>query len=193
MNDPEENRIFPKIIPGRKGHSEEMVRAIYADYWRLKSLAKCAALHGRTRQALHELFKSHGLPRYQRNFHSPVEFEGVFYTPMKGGYLRGTNNMTGRRELLHYAVWRKHHGPVPPTYQVTFSDGDKRNCAIENLRCEPGDVVRRRNSTGQNQFTRPDYVSPRREQRLTVGSRKEKAWRELREGIERELREKKAA
>lgn len=35
--------------------------------------------------------------------------------------------------LLGRHVWEQHHGPIPPKHLVTFKDGDKNNCAIENL------------------------------------------------------------
>lgn len=35
--------------------------------------------------------------------------------------------------LSHHVEWEKHHGAVPPGWIVTFRDGNKSNCAIENL------------------------------------------------------------
>lgn len=34
---------------------------------------------------------------------------------------------------LHRKVWREHHGEIPAGHIITFKDGDKTNCAIENL------------------------------------------------------------
>lgn len=34
---------------------------------------------------------------------------------------------------LHRKTWREHHGEIPAGHIVTFKDGDKTNCAIENL------------------------------------------------------------
>jgi len=36
-------------------------------------------------------------------------------------------------EHLHTLVWEQHNGPVPKGHAVCFHDGNKENCAIENL------------------------------------------------------------
>jgi hypothetical protein len=35
--------------------------------------------------------------------------------------------------LLHRHTWIQHHGPIPDKHIVTLKDGDRSNCAIENL------------------------------------------------------------
>jgi hypothetical protein len=30
-------------------------------------------------------------------------------------------------------LWEQHHGPIPPKHIVTFKDGDRAHCVIENL------------------------------------------------------------
>lgn len=35
--------------------------------------------------------------------------------------------------LLNRHVWAQHRGPIPPSHAVVFRDGDRANCAIENL------------------------------------------------------------
>lgn len=35
--------------------------------------------------------------------------------------------------LLHRHIWSQHHGPIPAKHIVTLKDGDRSNCAIENL------------------------------------------------------------
>jgi len=37
--------------------------------------------------------------------------------------------------LLHVLNWEAAHGPVAPGHCIIFIDGDKANCAIENLAC----------------------------------------------------------
>lgn len=41
----------------------------------------------------------------------------------------------GAREWrqLHRIVWEEAHGPIPPGYMVEFKDGNRENCALENL------------------------------------------------------------
>ena len=53
------------------------------------------------------------------------------------GYKLRKKQMTGglwdRWEQLHRAVWEEHNGPIPEGMIVTFKDGDKLNCSIDNL------------------------------------------------------------
>ncbi len=37
--------------------------------------------------------------------------------------------------LYQRYVWEQHNGPIPPKHLVMFKDGNRRNCAIENLEC----------------------------------------------------------
>lgn len=41
----------------------------------------------------------------------------------------------------HRLIWEAAHGPVPTGHVVVFLDGDKRNLALENLRCVPRGVL----------------------------------------------------
>lgn len=34
---------------------------------------------------------------------------------------------------LHLLTWEEHHGPIPESCRIIFKDGDRMNCAIENL------------------------------------------------------------
>jgi hypothetical protein len=38
-----------------------------------------------------------------------------------------------RWKLVQRIVWEEHHGPIPEGMVIAFRDGDKLNCAIENL------------------------------------------------------------
>lgn len=60
----------------------------------------------------------------------------------KDGYIlvkvAEANPYTGypeRYRAKHLVVWEQAHGPVPDKHVVIFVDGDKTNCALENLRC----------------------------------------------------------
>lgn len=59
------------------------------------------------------------------------------YTHTTEGYLvkkvRETGTQRERWEFVHRATWEKHNGPIPPGKMVSFLDGDKDNCDIENL------------------------------------------------------------
>ncbi len=37
--------------------------------------------------------------------------------------------------LYQRYVWEQHNGPIPPKHLVVFKDGNRQNCAIENLEC----------------------------------------------------------
>lgn len=59
------------------------------------------------------------------------------YTHTSDGYLVQKVKETGiqweRFQLVHHKVWEEHNGPVPEGKKVSFLDGDKDNCSIENL------------------------------------------------------------
>ncbi|WP_050028894.1 sigma-70 family RNA polymerase sigma factor [Verrucomicrobium sp. BvORR034] len=126
---------------------------MYADYLRVRSLAKVGAIWGRSRQSMHELLASRR-QTLKRKMHIPVVYGGQSYTPGKNGYLRRTCRKGHGEHLLQRVVWMDHHGPIPHGWNVVFKDGDKRNCSIDNLECLPVAVASGRNSTGENQHTR---------------------------------------
>lgn len=49
------------------------------------------------------------------------------------GYLVVKIANPNRWKRKHILVWEKHHGRLPPDHCLRFLDGDKNNCAIENL------------------------------------------------------------
>lgn len=59
------------------------------------------------------------------------------YTHTTDGYLirkvKETGQQWERFEFVHRAVWEEHNGPVPEGKMVSFLDGNKDNCNIENL------------------------------------------------------------
>jgi hypothetical protein len=159
-------------LVGRRGLDEASARQMYNDYLRLKSLRGAARLHGRSNQALHEVFVRRGWPRVARNLQTIVEYKGRRFTPGKGGYLRdtavrekrdGKYQMARGREVragglfevqLNRQVWVDHHGPIPAGYEIVFLDGNKMNCSIENLKCLSPNASRQFSSKGVNQFTK---------------------------------------
>jgi hypothetical protein len=48
--------------------------------------------------------------------------------------------------LLHHHVWAQKNGPVPPGYKIAFMDGNRGNCALENLELMTNAERMRRNS-----------------------------------------------
>ena len=59
------------------------------------------------------------------------------YTHTTDGYLirkvKEKGTQWERFEMVHRAEWEKHNGPIPEGKMVSFLDGDKDNCSIENL------------------------------------------------------------
>lgn len=131
------------------------VEEMYATYQRLKSLRATGKLYGRSNQAIHEIFRRKGF-EMRRKLHAPVIYKGKKYTPTKDGALRRTDGREGKHRgtLLHHVVWEEHNGPIPAGHQVSFKNGDKTDCRIENLFCLSTAEMTRRNATGENQFTK---------------------------------------
>jgi len=48
--------------------------------------------------------------------------------------------------LVHHLVWTEHHGPIPEGHAIAFKDGDRGNCAIENLECISRGGLAKRNA-----------------------------------------------
>lgn len=59
------------------------------------------------------------------------------YTHTTDGYLvqkvKENGTQRERFEFVHRKVWEEHNGPIPEGKMVSFLDGDKDNCKIENL------------------------------------------------------------
>lgn len=59
------------------------------------------------------------------------------YTHTTDGYLvrkvKEDGTQRERFEFVHRRVWEEHNGPIPEGKMVSFLDGDKDNCDIENL------------------------------------------------------------
>lgn len=47
--------------------------------------------------------------------------------------------------LLQRYIWEEHNGPIPPTHIVAFKDGNRANCALDNLECIHRRELARRN------------------------------------------------
>jgi hypothetical protein len=80
-------------------------------------------------------FKKGCLSGRAKAIYKPIGAERV----TKDGYLqRKVNNdlpFQRRWQMVHRLVWEQHHGPIPDRHLIAFIDGNKLNCAIENLEC----------------------------------------------------------
>ncbi len=121
---------------------DALVAEMYADYLSGLSCSQVGKKYGKSRQSIHEAFKSRKLPL--RPIHAVeyprVWFDGVSYTWSSKGYYRRTD---GSREMLHHDVWRFHCGEVPNGYQIGHRDRDKSNNDLANLICLPIDEMTR--------------------------------------------------
>lgn len=134
-------RHLKKSSCGRRGLPEDIVRQMFRDYQRLGSLARVARIYKRSRQAMWEIFKAHGLKMNERQFHAVILFGGKKWTPGKNGTYRETGERS-RPQLLHRAIWEACNGcSVPAGWQVTFKDGDNTNISTKNLVALPMNEV----------------------------------------------------
>jgi hypothetical protein len=72
--------------------------------------------------------------------------KGEWFSPDHQGYLRSTTgaaHRAGGARVLQRVIWEEANGPVPPGCLIIFADGDKRNCALENLACKTRSEWRR--------------------------------------------------
>ncbi len=82
------NQVKFNKHPKRKNN--EIVAAMYAMYQMGKSLAEVGVFYHKTRQAVYDMFRSRGYPLRSKQFKGLQILEGIRFTEMKGGYLRGT-------------------------------------------------------------------------------------------------------
>lgn len=137
--------------PNRKNNFK--VGEMYDCYKDGMSLAAIGKLYGRTRQAIYDTFRSRGYPLRSKKFKGLHILDGIRFTLTKGGHLRGTHP-DGRRILMHWYVWEKAHGPIPPGHCVFHRDRNPANNAIENLELLPKSQMSYVfNPTGRNQFS----------------------------------------
>lgn len=151
---------------GRRGMRAEDVARLAADYARVGSLEKVGALHGRTRQSVYQIFKTHGVVRNARRDAKPfLMHAGRKFTLDEQGYYRETAGrgrakaVAGVEIVLHRVLWTEERGPIPRGHWVVFRDHNRLNCVIENLLCLPRSQAQSHMSTGRNQFN--NFAEPR--------------------------------
>jgi hypothetical protein len=55
----------------------------------------------------------------------------------KDGYIEVKTDNLKRWQLKHHLVWREHAGAIPKSHVILFKDGNRQNCAFENLEMLP--------------------------------------------------------
>ncbi len=72
----------------------------------------------------------------------------------KDGYIQRKVNddmpLQRRWRGVHLIVWEEAHGPLPKGHALVFKDGNRQNCAIENLELVTRGELMRRNSYHTN-------------------------------------------
>lgn len=131
-----------------------IVAAMYAMYCSGRSLTQVAKVYKKTRQAVYDLFRSRGYPLRSKKLKGLQILDGIRFTEMKGGYLRGSMK-DGKRITMHKYIWEKHRGPVPDGFVIHHKDKDPKNNNIKNLELIPmKEMSHRFNPEGRNQFSK---------------------------------------
>lgn len=148
-----------------KRKNNDIVAAMYAMYQNGNedgpvSIAGVAKMYKRSRQAVWDLFRSRGYPLRSKKLKGLMMIDGIRFTEMKAGYLRGTVPGRGRMMAHHY-VWERERGvgAIPEGHVLMFRDGDKRHIAVENLELvRKEDMSRRFNPHHNNQHRKSKVV-----------------------------------
>ena len=139
-----------------KRQNNDLVAAMYAMYCNGKSLQDIGMVYKRSRQAIYVMFRSRGYILRSKQLKGLIIIDGISFTEMRGGYLRGT--VKGRRMLAHHYVWEKTNGKIPVDHVLHFIDKNPKNVCIENLELIPkNEMVLHFNPTGINQYSK-NYV-----------------------------------
>lgn len=145
------NKIKYNKHPNRQNN--DLVAAMYAMYQTGRSLDQVAKVYRKTRQAVYDVFHTRGYELRSKPMRHLTYLDGIGFTEMKGGYLRGTTPYG--RITMHKYVWLKNKGGVPQGYVVFHKDRNKKNNDIENLELvKVEDMARKFNPEHKNQFTK---------------------------------------
>jgi hypothetical protein len=128
------------------------VAGMYEAYKNGRSLEQVAGMYRISRQAVYDVFKSRGYSLRSKEMKGKVIIDGISFTLMKGGYLRGTIPGKIRTTAQRY-VWEKNYGPVPDGHVIHHKNGIKTDNEISNL-ClvKKSDMGKVFNPEGNNQF-----------------------------------------
>ena len=89
------------------------------------------------KKMLPEVYEKLAPTMFKKGHVSENHMEVGEYTHTTDGYLirkvKEHGTQRERFEAVHRAVWEKYNGPIPEGKIVTFLDGNKDNCEIENL------------------------------------------------------------
>lgn len=114
---------------------DDRAAAMYEMYQAGASLEKVADKFGCTRQNVYDVFRWRDWEmRPHPAARETVEWGGSRWSLRNNGYYGRT---TGKRDMMHRAVWEHHNGPIPDGWDVHHRDRDRTNNDIANLECLP--------------------------------------------------------
>lgn len=73
-------------------------------------------------------FKKGDIPHNLKPLGTIIENNGYLWVKVSM-----TGNQKERWRQLHREIWTQHNGPIPEGYNITFLDGNHKNCDISNL------------------------------------------------------------
>ena len=122
-------------------YTREQIKGYYSHYKINSGLTgyfpKGNVPHSKGKKMSAEQYEKCKATMFKKGQIPPNHMEVGEYTHTTDGYLVRKISETGtqweRWEFVHRATWGKHNGPIPPGKMVSFLDGDKDNCSIENL------------------------------------------------------------
>lgn len=117
------------------------------------TLEEIGRYYKRSRQAIHDVFKSRGYKLRSKPIKPCVIIDNRKFTPRDDGYWRAT---AGDRRQLHVYIWEKKYGKLPAGHGIHHKDLDRGNNSIENLECLPITEISSKHNPHLNQFTSPN-------------------------------------
>lgn len=120
------------------------------------SISQVAKVFGVSRQAMWDALSRRGVEMRQPNRRTVIVWQGRRFTLRDNGYYGETS---GKRELLHRAMWIEAFGPIPDGYQIHHRDGDKENNTIENFELLTASEHTKEHGFRGNQHTKRKSVS----------------------------------
>jgi hypothetical protein len=128
-----------------------IVAGMYEAYKNGKSLNEIAKMYRKTRQAIYDIFKARGYSLRSKQLLGLTILDGINFTLMKGGYLRGT--VKGKRMTMQKYVWEKNNGPIPEGFVIYHKNKIKIDNRIENLELVEVSLMSKKfNPKGNNQY-----------------------------------------
>jgi IS30 family transposase len=120
-------------MPGRNkhltGHEITFIKANYHNM-SIKMMARAMERHHDT---ISRYLKDHGMKAAKHPTPSRYTPNGSITIFSRNGTPYLHIKLNDRYKLLHHHIWESLIGEIPPGYVISFKDGDRFNCAPDNL------------------------------------------------------------